>query len=152
MRTLIALLMGGLFLTNSVGAASITAKLIAPNGKVLVNTGEGFVLASDGMVLQAGDRILAGAGSTATISYPGCAVVLPEASFHTVSVKEPCVQGQAVLPQQSLMISPAFGSGGFGDTDPAGLLAVGVVLSLAAGVGLLATSYDDPDTIPVSPP
>ena len=61
-------------------------------GKVLVNSGNGYVAASERMPVNEGDIVMVGVEGAATIVYgeSGCELVLKPASLTTISALDPC--------------------------------------------------------------
>jgi hypothetical protein len=60
------------------------------SGKVLVNKGEGFLPVSGTLELNAGDRVMVGQDSFATLTYANCAVSLSSPSVVAVTEKPNC--------------------------------------------------------------
>jgi hypothetical protein len=123
--------------SSSVFAANTVAKIDSFGGKVLVNQGKGFVALSGSLTLKAGDEVLVGEKSFATVSYADCAVDLKSPKIFTVAGKAPCAKGQK-LNVDGTFISPV------ADSDPA--MATGLAPALlpllfiggtAATVGVL---------------
>lgn len=124
-----------LFSFSAAQAAEIVAELHLIKGKVLVNSGHGFVSAG---AVNAGDKILIGDKSRALLTYAnGCDVPLTGKQIYIVPAEPPCAptekmaEVQPTMPEPPPMIAPApavVESGG------AAYGMIGVV----AGVGLLA--------------
>jgi hypothetical protein len=91
----------------SVQAASMVAHVGDFHGKVLVNQGEGFVPVSGPLALKAGDSVMIGEESFATVSYNECSVALTEPTVFIVGEKAPCVKGEKIAALQGAFISPA---------------------------------------------
>jgi hypothetical protein len=89
-----------------VSAAQSVAVVQGASGKVLVNKGKGFSPVVGDVQLNAGDRILVGEDSFATISYADCAVSLAKPTVFTVAKAAPCVEGQKSAMIDGVMVSP----------------------------------------------
>jgi hypothetical protein len=89
-----------------VSAAQSVATVQDVSGKVLVNKGKGFAPVAGSVQLNAGDRILVGEDSFATISYAECAVSLAKPTVFTVAKAAPCVAGQVGTVVDGVMVSP----------------------------------------------
>jgi hypothetical protein len=77
-------------------AAKADGTLSELKGKVLVNTGAGFVNASE-QTLKPGSRIMVSPGASARISFPdGCSVPL-KPGLLTIGAKSPCTSKAQVL-------------------------------------------------------
>ena len=136
----------------SLGAASVLAQAPAPNatlkeiegkGKILVNQGEEFVPAVEGMRLKPGDRIMAQDDSEAEVQFDDeCTYEVKEQRIVTIPNNSPCAGGVPLV--QSL--NPA-GTGAVGATAAVGTGNPGPFL-LAAGIEtaiyfLIADDDDD---------
>ncbi len=115
------------------------AELVRAEGKVSVNRGGGFEPASLGMVLKAGDKVLVGEGSSASLMYaePGCVYEVAPASVATVSDVGPCVTGEAVSQGESVFATPVLSDEGPTDTNLTPLY----VMSGLAAVGTVAAYF-----------
>ena len=123
-------------------AAEGVAQLGDVNGKVLVNTGKGFVPAEAGLVLGAGAKVMIGEDSFATLTFDNCAVSLDKPTVFTVKA-EACQAGaQTISPVADVAA----------DDDGAALLPLLLLGGGAAavGVGILVLTDDD-DNVPVTP-
>lgn len=89
-------------------ASAGAAELVQLEGKVAVNSGDGFVPGKPGMVLKAGDQVLVGEKSTASLVYadPGCVFEVAASSLVTVSDVGPCVPGQSTALGESVFVQP----------------------------------------------
>jgi hypothetical protein len=96
----------------SVNAASMVAQVGDFHGKVMVNQGEGFVPVSGPLALKAGDAVMVGEESFATVSYNECSVALSAATVFTVGEAAPCAKGEKVASVAGTLITPA------ADLDP----------------------------------
>ena len=109
-------------LMNSAAFAATGATLSDVSGKVLVNSGDGFIPATGSMTLSVGDKILVGEGSFAVISYTDCAVSLSKPAVVTVAGRDAC----ASAPADSAVVQPA----GFAAGIPLQILLVGGVVAV----------------------
>jgi hypothetical protein len=139
----------------SVQAASMVAQVGDFHGKVLVNQGEGFVPVSGPLALKAGDTVMIGEESFATVSYNECAVSLTEPTVFTVGEKAPCAKGEKIASVQGTFISPAThsyaGAGGVSFADPdvwLPLAAVGAAAATVLVVVLVTNKKGGSCTIP----
>ena len=131
-----------LFSFSAAQAAEMVAELHLIKGKVLVNSGHGYVSAG---AVNAGDKILIGDKSRALLSYPGgCDVPLMGKQIYVVPFDPPCAPAEKIaeapptLPDPPPMIAPApavVESGSMGTIGVIG--AVGAVGILAGGALLL---------------
>jgi hypothetical protein len=96
----------------SVQAATSVAQVGNFHGKVLVNQGKGFVPVSGSLALKAGDAIMVGSESFATVSYNECTVSLSEPTVFTVGEAAPCAKGEKIASAGGAFIAPA------ADLDP----------------------------------
>jgi hypothetical protein len=70
---------------------AFAATVEAVKGKVLINRGDGFQQATSGAQANAGDRLMANAGGSATLVYPdGCQVSVIPGRVVSVGKKPPC--------------------------------------------------------------
>lgn len=109
---------------------SATLTEIGGKHKVMVNEGKEFLPAKEGMRLKAGDRIMIGDDSEATIKFDDeCERELDENKIVTVSDRSPCAG--AVLVQQELNPGNGAAIGGT-STGSNGALPIAAVLALDA--------------------
>jgi hypothetical protein len=94
----------------------LVVHLVETKGKVLINHGGRFVPALDAMALRAGDRILVGQESTATLAYPDCSVTLAAANIFTVPSAKACAPGETASLIDGVFVKPVAA------TSPAGRL------------------------------
>jgi hypothetical protein len=149
-KSILAMALG---LGLSLGAATVLAQAPAPNatlkeiggkGNVLVNQGEEFVPAAEGMRLKPGDRVMAQDDSEADIQFDDqCTYEVKEQRIVTIPSDSPCAGGVPLV--QSL--NPA-GAGAVGATAAAGTGNAGPFL-LAAGIetAIYFLLEDDDDTV-----
>ena len=129
-------------------SAPVVAEIIATDGKVLVNQGNGFVTAGPTLALVEGDQIMVGAESHAEIKYAnGCNITVNAAAMLRITSQAPCNKNEPVAMVGSVLVSPAFGSG----QEASELLVVLPVVAVVAVVGVLASLYDEPASLPVPP-
>jgi hypothetical protein len=127
------------------------AQLSQLQGKVLVNHGKGFEPANGLVELSAGDKVLVGKESSATLSYMGsdCTVTVAESSVVTVSEVAPCKAGEVVGAVDSVIVIPAQAEEG-GGAAVAPFIVGGFILT-AAAIGILIATEDNNNN-PVSAP
>ena len=101
-------------LAGGVEAASPVARLTNVEGKVYVNTGNGFTPVNGPVELSKGDRVMVGEKGAASIGYylAACDVMLTSSSMTTISEKAPCKSG-STLPTQGLVSGEEMGIGPF---------------------------------------
>lgn len=90
----------------STAAVAGVAQIDSAHGKVLVNQGKGFVPVTGLMSLNAGDKIMVGEESFATVSYDQCAVSLSTPMVFSVSAKAPCIAGAEMKAVDGAFIVP----------------------------------------------
>ena len=76
------------------------------HGKVLINVGKGFVPVANGAVLKAGDELMVGSESFATLAFAGCTVSLSKPTVFVVADKAPCASGNQAAADAGVFISP----------------------------------------------
>ncbi len=111
------------------------AELVKLEGKVSVNRGDGFEPGKQGMVLKAGDQVLVGDESAASLVYadPGCVFEIPETSVTTVSDTAPCVSGQTTaLGEPALAIPAATNGEGENNLTPLYVMGGAAIIGSAA--------------------
>ncbi len=134
-----------LFSFSAAQASEDFSELHLIKGKVLVNSGHGFVSAA---AVHAGDKILIGENSRALLSFPGgCDVPLMGKQIYVVPFEPPCAPAEKIaeapptLPDPPPMIAPTpavVESAGAGSMGTIGVIgAVGAVGLLAGGALLL---------------
>jgi hypothetical protein len=114
------------------------AMLDGVQGQVLVNKGNGFGLAANGMIVNPGDQVVVNPGGTAQVVYEGgCSVPVGVGQIVTVSASAPCLTTGANPPPPGFQMTP---------------LMIGAVV--AGGIGITAIiinkNKDDKDK-PASP-
>jgi len=134
-------------LGSSAVMADSTAVVAQAAGKVMVDSGKGFVPAKAGVALQDGDRVVALKASSATINFAqGCVLPLAENNLVTVSKEAGC-KSEIVAVNRSADSSAvaAVGEPVFEWTPIIGLGGVVAVGGIAA-----ASSNNNNDTQPIS--
>jgi hypothetical protein len=120
-----------------------TLKSIEGKDKVMVNAGEEFKPAVEGMRLKAGDRILVQDDSEAKIQYDDeCEDEAEENQIMTVPDKSPCAGGVPVVQN----LNPA-GTGAVGATAATGSNGTGLWLAMAIETAIYFWLEDDDDTV-----
>jgi hypothetical protein len=83
------------------------------SGKVLINQGEGFVTAANGLALRAGDKVLLGLEGTATLAMAKgkkqCEMDLPSGAVTVVDPNQICApkaDGAVITPTAAQVVSP----------------------------------------------
>lgn len=92
MFALVALAFGGVSAGYAAEVAAPIATLGGVSGKVLVSTGNGFVPATQNVALKAGDKVLVGEQSFATLNYKACNTALTTPGVVTIGAVAPCEQ------------------------------------------------------------
>jgi hypothetical protein len=113
-------------------------------GKVLVNSGNGYLPAGERMPVNDGDIVMVGVEGAATIVYgeSGCELVLKPASLTTVSALDPC----------DLKIIPASSGASSLLSTPYTWMALGGAALIGVVVYKIATFKEDNPQLPVSVP
>jgi hypothetical protein len=88
-KTLVTLLSVVAFGTSALAGTGV-ATISDVSGKVLVNQGEGFVPVAGSIELNAGDRVMVGDDSFATVTYADCSVSLSKPTVMAVSAEANC--------------------------------------------------------------
>jgi hypothetical protein len=88
MKRILSCALAALMVSASVAAAAQSVAVVQNvGGKVLVNKGKGFVPVTSSMKLGAGDTLMIGNKSSATLSYADCSIDLSKPAVVTVSAK-----------------------------------------------------------------
>lgn len=118
-------------------AANPVAQLDVMSGKVLVDQGQGFVAATKGLSINAGDRILVGEEGSADIRYlkAECVISIAPASVMSVQANAPCLQSETTASIDSAIIAPASVTGAVAGAN----YAYFVVPAFVAAVGSAMT-------------
>jgi hypothetical protein len=137
--------------TSSLHAATMVAQVGNFHGKVLVNQGEGFVPVAGPLSLKAGDTVMVGEESFATVSYTECSVSLSEPTVFTVGEAAPCAKGEKVASVAGAFITPT------ADMDPGcssafcatpALLPLLLIGGAAATVGIIVVATKKKNSSP----
>ena len=113
------------------------ANLFQVSGKILVDSGKGFVASGD-RALQLGDRIFIGDKSSVTVAYADCTVTLNKPSVFIIGKIAPCAKGVSTAENNSVMITPARDAppgAGIAGAHSAGAAGVGAGAGGAGGFG-----------------
>ena len=144
MKKFIAGIAAGSFVIATIApalAATPVAEVSGLHGKVLVNHGKGFEPAIGSMLLNAGDKIMVGANSSAKINYLNskCLVSANASSVVSVTAAAPCKLGTVVGSVDNVFAIPASApaTGGQLSDDTTPLLIVGGLVALGGGLALL---------------
>jgi hypothetical protein len=148
MKNLVGLCVAVAFAASSTIATAASAQLTAAEGKVLINSGTGFVAAAGLTALNTGDRVFVGDTGMAVVSYSnGCAVSVASGSVVTITEKAPCaagstiVAGSVITPVADAYAAPA--NAGWAGLGAAGLLPLFFIGGAAAIVGGALILSDD---------
>jgi hypothetical protein len=88
MKRILSCALAVLMVSASVAAAAQSVAVVQNvGGKVLVNKGKGFVPVTASMKLGAGDTLMIGNKSSATLAYAACSIDLTKPAVVTVSEK-----------------------------------------------------------------
>jgi hypothetical protein len=100
-----------MLLSGIAAAAEPVATLDVLQGRVLVNLGQGFVPATKGELVQAGDMILVHEGSAAILasSETGCVLALRNVGTYRVPNLAECGSGHAAVMDNNFKVIPANG-------------------------------------------
>jgi hypothetical protein len=144
----------GICVSNAAFAANTPDPAIAIfkhlSGKVLVNSGDGFVAASPALRMKAGDTIMIGPNASADLYFPEakCMATLAKATVATITGPEMCQQALGPDAAGSPVITPAnSGVPPQGEIPPLFIASGIVLLSTAA----LIQSFSEKNT-PVTAP
>lgn len=110
------------------------ARLVSSHGQILVDNGNGFRPATNGMLLNSGDRVMAKTDGTADIDYTECIETVVPGAVVTVDHSAPC-RAHATTSTES--------------TTPRGI-DLGSLLT-AAGVAAVTTAVGKRSSLPSSP-
>lgn len=97
---------------SNVTWAESYVSLIAVEGNVLVNQGQGFEPVSGVVDLKVGDRVMVGENSQAVLSYATCRVKIKGGNVVTIAKDAPCLTG-TVSEDATIPVVPAAVLGGF---------------------------------------
>jgi len=133
-------------LGSSVVMAAPEAVVAQAQGKVMVDSGKGFVPVKAGAALQNGDRVVALKASSATINFAqGCALSLAENNLVTISKEAGCATKVVAVNRAADPSAVA----AVGDDDRVGLVPFIVAGGLAGGL-VIAGATNGKDEKPIS--
>ncbi len=145
-NTICCLLAASLAGVGTVGSAEEgTAVLGAISSPVMINQGERYVPAEEGMQLLPGDQLMAMQGGAAQVQYAnGCVHAVQSNEIYRIANEDACAMPADAAVHAAAPGSPPAGGGG----STAGLLFAGLV-----GVGLMveAPDSDSRDRPTISP-
>ena len=127
-------------------AAEPNATLVDVQGKgrVLVNQGEEFKPATEGMRLKPGDRVMVQDDSQAKIKFDDdCNYEVDENKIATIPDRSPCAGGQAVVQE----LDPAGGNAIGGGTTGTGNGGVAIMAAIVAAIDIWWLNEDDHDVV-----
>ena len=125
-------------------ASAQAAEIVQITGGAAVNKGDGFVPASVGTQLIAGNRVMAGKGSEATISFgPDCEIRIFDGETYRIP-EDPQCGGAAYVPPSELSQLQVTGLG---------LLGAGAAIGIGAWIAIAVSDSDGgaPRRKPASP-
>jgi hypothetical protein len=126
----------GLMCSAAIAEVNV-AQVQSFQGKVLINQGKGFSLATKGLTLKPGDKILVSKEASAIVAYSnGCQVSISEPKVLTVAKAAPCPANAKVASVGSDFATPVAGGGGGLPPPVIGIGAFGAVAITALIVDL----------------
>jgi len=142
------LLAAGLFccVGSVVASEPLAAALDRIEGSALVNQGEQYVSAREGMSVKTGDRLMVMSGGSVVISYSdGCRYTLGENRILTIGTSSAC-SGE----QNNQRVGPSYAAiGGAAATTPVWVVPTSIVGTIAvSGVALDTGSNNNPNISP----
>jgi len=130
---------------HAAGDPVATLAEIGGKGRVLVNQGEEFVPAAEGMSLRVGDRIMVQDDSSAEIKYgDGCESGVSENKIVTITDKSSCSGGTPIVQELNPSGGSAIGATGATGTGNGG---VWVMVGVVAAIDLWWLNEDDNETV-----
>ena len=134
-------------------ALEVGPRLVAPTGKVLVNQGQGFVAASDGLALNFKDQIMVGKDAAVTLAYAKCSVVLKQGMLLALPKEDLCGKGASatLTSSNALRVEPValvaqhctdIGSGNCTAVTNAQLVSDTQLVALGFGLGMGIMIFD----------
>lgn len=125
-------------------AASATIASIQGKGSVLVNQGEEFRPASQGMQLKPGDRVMVQDDSEAKLKFDDdCSYSVGENKIITIPEKSPCAGGTVIAQE----MNPAGGNAIGGGTTGTGNGGVAAMAGIVAAIDIWWLNEDDHDVV-----
>jgi hypothetical protein len=144
MKVAFSILAGAVLAASQVVAEDAQTVLTNVTSPVLVNQGEAYVQAEEGMALLPGDQLVAMQGGSAQVSYAnGCVHQMAGNEVYRISAEDACAMPAAAAVHQAAPSSPG-GGGGMSTGDIAGLVVTGAALAWAG--------YEISDDDDVGPP
>lgn len=144
---------GTLGLSVASAAASI-GSVARVQGSALINQGERYVPATEGMPVQERDRMIATEGSTAVIKFnDGCQYTLTDNQVLTVGAASTCAAGSTVA-SYPVTPTPAAALAGFSLFGLGAVASVAIVSAVVIGAGVAiadSNSNNDSPPRPISP-
>ena len=142
MNKLVLVLLGSSIAFNATAAATIAS--IQGKGNVLVNQGEEFRPASNGMQLKPGDRVMVQEGSEARLKFDDdCAYSVGENKIITIPERSPCAGGTVVAQE----LNPAGGNAIGGGSTGTGNGGVAIMAAVVTAIDLWWLNEDDSDIV-----
>ena len=139
LKRLIAILIFVGAIVDPVLANQPEAQIEAVTGKVMVNSGHGFVFGVADADLRAGDRVLISQNSSLTINYlvAKCSVTYSEPLVFVLPAKAPCKAGDQLASVGTGFVAPA----NFGTGAPVFTTFAGTSVSTTIGLGFGITVF-----------
>jgi hypothetical protein len=125
-----ALVVVSMFAGTEALAANSVANMQDSQGKVMIDHGQGYVLAALNMGLNVGDRIFVGKDSSAVIAFEGCTLTIAKPTVFTVGKSAPCSKGMKTAQIGGVFVAPA------ADLPGGAAAGAGAAGGAAAGAGL----------------
>jgi hypothetical protein len=124
-----------------------TAEISAVDGKVLLNRGEGFVVATAKTRLSVGDQVMVGEQSSAELTYgtAGCTVTVSAGSLLRIAAEPPCKKGESLAMASQTLITPTAFENVFNGSENSRLLALAPIVVVGGLVLFIASTYKEPD-------
>lgn len=141
--SLLSKLCAGVISVYAVAGAALASQpdmqIETASGKVMVNSGHGFVVGNADVKLSVGDRVLVGKNSSLTISYltAQCSVTYSEASVFVIPAKAPCKIGERLASIGTGFAAPV----NFGAAAPVFTTFAGTSVSTTIGIGFGLTVF-----------
>jgi hypothetical protein len=129
------------------------ARLKQIQGTVMVNQGESYRAAPEGLGLKVGDRLMVMEGSSMVLVYAdGCVAEFKENQIVAIEAVSTCEGGTATVQSTSPLYVDAMGSGGGGAAGggvppPNAAAFTFIGLGVGSGAAFSASFNDDQDTI-----
>jgi uncharacterized Fe-S center protein len=130
-----------------VATTKFIGKIVAAEGKVLLNQGQGFFAASAQTPLSVGDQLMVGTESSAVVAYGAsdCKLTVSAGSLLRITAEPPCKKGESLAMAGQTFVTPTAFEGVFaGSNVNARLLALAPVAVVAGIVLYAASTYKEP--------